>query len=80
MKGVEKADLGFGVIVMIDGFVAAGINRMRVGNHNPVGIKVGVLVLNRLLNDEKIHRQCQYKQQSAMFSDKCHQLVLSRQN
>jgi len=61
MKGVKKAYLCFGMFVMIDRLIASGIKWVRVCYHNPVGVKVSVLVLNRLLNDEKIHGQREHE-------------------
>ena len=45
---------------------------MRVGNHNSVGIKVGMFVLNGILNDKKIYRQNENKQKIDIFPDKNH--------
>lgn len=54
-----------------------GIEGMRMRNHEPVGIKVRMFVLNGILKDKKIYRQNKNKQKIYIFSDKNHFLLFN---
>lgn len=72
MKRAKKADFCFGVPVVICRFALLCMQRVRVGHHHSVGIKVGMLVLYRAVDDVKVYRQHQRKPQLIMFSYKLH--------
>lgn len=61
-----------GVIVIVNRFVFVTVDRVRVGNHNSGGVKVGMFVLNVILNDTKVYRQNENKQKFYIFSDVFH--------
>jgi hypothetical protein len=44
MKALEKTNFGFGVAVCVSRFSIFMVQRMRMGDHHSVGIKMGVFI------------------------------------
>lgn len=68
------------MIVVINGFLIFVVYRMRMGYYNSVGIKMGVFVQYRILNNKKIYRQNQDIKHLNIFPNKSQILVLSCKN
>lgn len=57
MNIVEKTNFGLRVFVLINRLIAIGIYRVRMGDNNAIGVKVGVLGFYRSLCNKKIRKQ-----------------------
>jgi len=64
---LKKNNFCSGVIVFVYRLVFFTVDRVRVGNYNSAGIKVGMFVLNAVLNDKKIYRQNNNKPKFYIF-------------
>ncbi len=74
MNIVEKTNFGLRVFVLINRLIAIGIDGMRMGNNNAIGVKVGVLGFYRSLCNKKIRKQYYCSQNRAMFTNINHPL------
>jgi hypothetical protein len=52
------------------------VNWMRVGYHHSVGVKMGVPVQERTLDNEKIYRQNQYKNEFSISPDELQTAII----